>query len=218
MKVYFISGIAADKRLFRHIRLPVGFETVYIDWIKPHIDEALPAYADRLAKKMNTNEDFIIIGTSLGGFIATEIALKYRPACVIIIGSVPVASNLPVYYRIAGRLKIHKIIPGSLFKVSAIIKHFFSREDAEDKKIIIQMIKETDAGFIRWGINAVLNWENSQLPKSLFHIHGTKDEMFPYSYTTPTHTIARGDHIIVISRAGEVNTILNEILTLSHTD
>jgi pimeloyl-ACP methyl ester carboxylesterase len=212
MKVYFISGIAADKRLFRHIRLPEGYEPVYLEWIKPFSNETLSDYACRLAENINVKEAFILIGTSLGGIVATEIALKYQPLAVIIIGSVPVDSQLPGYFRIAGALKIHKLIPGSLFKISANLKHYFSGENAEDRKVIIQMISETDGRFIRWGINAVLNWKNRELPKFLYHIHGTRDEMFPYSLTAPTHTISKGDHSIVINRAGEVNRIIREIL------
>ena len=41
MKVYFVSGLAADKRVFKHIILPVGFETVYLDWITPLKNESL---------------------------------------------------------------------------------------------------------------------------------------------------------------------------------
>jgi pimeloyl-ACP methyl ester carboxylesterase len=218
MKAYLISGIAADRRLFRRIQLPAGIEPVYIDWINPVRQETLSNYAHRLAENINAGEPFILIGTSLGGIMATEIAMQLRPAITIIIGSIPVNSQLPDYFRIAGILKIHKLIPGSLYKVSAILKHYFSRGNAEDRKIIIQMISETDGRFIRWGIDAVLNWKNSRLPESLFHIHGTRDEMFPYSLTSPTHTILKGDHVIVINRADEVNEMIREILTTNRVN
>lgn len=213
MKTYFISGIAADGRLFRRIRLPAGFEAVYLNWIKPFHDESLENYSVRLAEKINVHEPFVLVGTSLGGIVATEIALKYKPLAVIIIGSVPVVSQMPGYFRIAEKLKLYKIIPGSLYNISAKVKHYFTREDPEDKKIIIQMISETDPAFIKWGIQAVLQWRNTEIPQSLYHIHGTRDEMFPYTYTSPTHTILKGDHVIVITRADEVNKILAEIFS-----
>src|SRR5258705_10957774 len=108
----------------------------------------------RLAKKINTDESFILLGTSLGGIVATEIALKYNPVAVIIIGSVPVVSQLPGYFRIIEKLKLYKIIPCSLYNFSARIKHHFTRENPEDKKIILRMIAETDPAFIKWGIQA----------------------------------------------------------------
>lgn len=211
MKVYFISGIAADGRIFRHIRLPAGFEAVYLDWIKPRSDEYLESYAVRLAAKVNTDEPFVLIGVSLGGIMATEIALKYNPLAVIIIGSVPVISQMPGYFRIAEKLKLYKLFPGSLYKFSAKVKHYLTRENPDDKKIVIKMISETDPAFIKWGIQAVLKWRNKHIPKSLYHIHGTRDEVFPYRFTSPTHTIDKGDHVIVITRHEEVNNIIKEI-------
>jgi pimeloyl-ACP methyl ester carboxylesterase len=213
MKTYFISGIAADGRLFRRILLPDGFEAVYLDWIKPAHDEPLENYAHRLAEKINTDEPFVLLGTSLGGIMATEIALKYNPVATIIIGSVPVISQLPGYFRVVEKLNVQKIIPGSLYKFSATIKHYFTRENPDDKKIIIKMISETDPAFIKWGIQAVLKWRNKRVPPSLYHIHGTRDEVFPYTFTSPTHSISKGDHVIVITRADEVNNILASIFS-----
>lgn len=212
MNAYFISGIAADRRLFRRNQLPDDYDPFYLDWIQPVQNETLSDYARRLAGNINQNKPFILIGTSLGGIMAVEIALKYHAQAVIIIGSVSLHTQLPKYFRMAGLLKIHKLVPGNIFKYSAIAKHYFSPEDAEDKQVIIRMIKETDPGFIKWGMNAVLTWKNHRSPKNLYHIHGTRDEMFPYSLTSPTHTISKGDHIIVISKADEVNSIIREIL------
>ena len=45
MKIYFISGLAADRRIFKNLRLPDGFEPVYLDWISPLKDESLHADA-----------------------------------------------------------------------------------------------------------------------------------------------------------------------------
>jgi pimeloyl-ACP methyl ester carboxylesterase len=213
MKTYFISGIAADARIFRLIHLPNGFDTVYLEWIKPQSDESLENYAGRLAEKINESESFVLVGTSLGGIVATEIALKYNPLAVIIIGSVPVISQLPFYFRLAEKLKLYKLFRGSFYKFSAKVKHYLTKENADDKKIIIDMISETDPAFITWGIRAVLKWRNKQIPKSLYHIHGTRDEVFPYKFTSPTHIISKGDHVIVISRHEEVNNILAEIFS-----
>jgi hypothetical protein len=154
MKTYFISGIAPDGRIFRHIRLPAGFEAVYLDWIKPQPEESIENYAYRLAEKINKDEPKV--------------------------------------------------------------KHYLTRENQDDKKIIIKMISETDPDFIKWGIRAVLKWRNKRIPKSIYHIHGTRDEVFPYRFTSPTHTIIKGDHTLVNTRYEEVNNILTEIFSNVH--
>jgi pimeloyl-ACP methyl ester carboxylesterase len=214
MKVYFIPGIAANSRIFKHIRLPEPFEAVYLDWIKPVRNESLSAYSIRLLKKINTKEPFCLVGLSLGGIVASEISVRTHPQVTIIIGSVPVANQLPAYYRWVNRLKLHRLLPGSLYKNAAIIKHFFTKENKEDRKDIYRMVRAADPEFVRWGINAVLNWTNNELPQMLTHIHGTRDEVFPYAYTSPTHVISKGDHMLVISHPEEINEIIGHALSL----
>jgi pimeloyl-ACP methyl ester carboxylesterase len=213
MKVYFISGLAADRRIFGNIRLPQGFEAEYIDWIKPVRNESIHDYAMKLAAKIDTDNPFIIIGVSIGGILASEISLKLDPVALIIIGSISSNLQLPGYYKRLGKAGIPKLVPGFFYKTAAIIKHYFTRyPNKKDKEIIIQMIIDADSDFVRWGIGAVLSWENIETPKRLFHIHGTKDEIFPFHRVTPTHIIPKGDHVLVIKNAEVINKMLEEIL------
>lgn len=215
MKVYFISGLAADKRVFRSIQLPEGFEAVYLDWIQPDKDESLPQYALRLAANINKEEPFALVGLSFGGMLATEIAKQYQPAATILISSVPVSNQLPGYFRVAGKLGLHKIVPVSLLKTSASVKRFVSREHSEVKKILWQIIHESDSGLIKWSMNAILNWHNETIPQPVWHIHGTKDEILPVRYTNPTHTIPKEGHMLVMTRPDAVNAFLAKVLTVN---
>ena len=212
MKVYFISGLAADKRVFRHIQLPEGCEAVYLDWISPEKDESLPSYALRLAASINRKEPFALVGLSFGGMLATEIAKQYKPAVTILISSVPVSTQLPGYFRMAGKMGLHKIVPISLLKTSAATKRFFTRENNEDKKLLWQIINESDTGLIRWSMHAILNWQNETIPHPVWHIHGTRDEILPVRYTHPTHTIPKEGHMLVMTSPNVVNEFLAKAL------
>ncbi|THU39938.1 alpha/beta hydrolase [Niastella caeni] len=212
MKVYFISGLAADKRVFKHIQLPADCEAVYLDWISPEKDESLPSYALRLAAKINREEPFALVGLSFGGMLATEIAKQYKPTVTILISSVPVSTQLPGYFKVAGKMGLHKIVPISLLKSSAATKRFFTRELAEDKKLLWQIINESDTGLIRWSMNAILNWKNDIIPQPVWHIHGKRDEVLPVRYTHPTHTIPKEGHMLVMTCPDIVNEILANAL------
>ena len=74
------------------------------------------------------------------------------------------------------------------------------------------MIKDADANFIYWGLNAVPKWNNKEIPSPLIHIHGTKDEVFPIIFTKPTHIIKNGSHLLVICHPDEINSIIKETL------
>ncbi len=213
MKVYFISGIGADHRFFIHTRLPKGYEAVYLDYIPHQQKESLPAYARRLAEKIDPSVPFALVGLSLGGIMATEIAKIKQPDFTILIASVPLSSHLPRYYSFAKRLGLHRMMPGAFFKVLAAIKHIFSFKTWSDKRLILAVIWEGDSKFINWAVNAVLEWNNAILPPNLYHIHGTRDEVFPISLTRPTHRIEKGGHLLVMSKADRVSAIIQEILS-----
>ena len=215
MKVYFISGLAADKRIFKHIKLPPGFEIVYLDWISPTKDESLESYSVRLAGKIDPKEKFALVGLSMGGMIASEIAKKYKPIVTILISSAATYKQFPPRLKIAYFTRLHKIVPTSFLKSASIMKLLFSTEDAQDKIVLKQLIKDSDKEFIRWAVNAILKWKNEDTPHSLFHIHGSNDRVLPIRFTNPTHIIHKGDHRMVMSRATELNEILGKIVSFS---
>ncbi|ULQ56750.1 alpha/beta hydrolase [Flavihumibacter rivuli] len=213
MKVYFIPGLGADKRVFHHIRLPEPLEIVHLEWLKPAKGEPLVQYAHRMAEQINTDEPFSLVGLSFGGMLATEISLVKTPRHTVLISSIAHPSQLPVYYKITRPLQLHRVIPMALFKKASLAKRLFTTETAEDKALLRRIIDESDTDFLRWALGAILEWRQEGNPGALFHIHGTADRLLPFSKVRPTHTIKGAGHLMVMNRADEVNNILIEILT-----
>jgi pimeloyl-ACP methyl ester carboxylesterase len=212
VNIYFISGIGADHRVFTHIRLPEGYEPYYIHWISPSNNETISDYACRLADQIDATQPFILAGLSLGGIMSVEIARRIKPVCTILISSVPAASHLPKIYKLAGRLRLGRLIPATLLKLAALIKHSLMMHPAENRRLMRQVIRAGDDRFIRWALTAVLEWDNEDIPRPLFHIHGTRDEVFPIGLTNPTHIVQKGGHMLVVSRPETVNQFLREVL------
>ena len=212
MNVYFIPGIGADYRLFTHLRLPEGFEDRYVHWIPPLKHETLPDYAFRLTRQIDTTKPFVLIGLSLGGIMAVEIAKRIPPVCTILISSVPLSAQLPPLYKMSGALKLGKLIPAALLKIAATVKHSLTMPGAENRRLMRRVIRDGDNYFIRWALTAVLEWRNDILPHPLYHVHGTRDEVFPYRRVRPTHTIPKGGHMFLMSKPETVNQFLHEIL------
>jgi pimeloyl-ACP methyl ester carboxylesterase len=213
LKVYFISGLGADRSIFKHIHLPAGFQPVYLDWIPPQKDESLSHYAQRLIDKINTREAFSLVGLSMGGMLAVEIARTIPVDKVILISSIPTSKHLPPYYRWMGALQLHQWLPIKLFQKAAIIKRLFTAETPEDKRMLKAMIRNVDVHFLRWGMGAILSWDCSECPPRLFHIHGTHDEILPKRFTQPTHLVRKAGHLMVLNRSAEINNLLATILT-----
>lgn len=211
MNFYFITGIGADKKIFNNICLPEGCKAIHLDWIKPLSNETLESYAVRLAERIDINNPYILVGLSLGGMLATEIAKRYPPQELILISSIPSAKCLPRYFKVAGKLKLQHFVPISLLKYASYFKRFFTSETPEEKIYLRKVIRDTDSSFIRWALNAIINWKSAEAPASYVHIHGTRDIVLPIRYSTPTHVIKGGGHLMVLTRANEINNILREI-------
>jgi pimeloyl-ACP methyl ester carboxylesterase len=211
-KVYFISGLGADRRVFNRIEVPGFCEPVYLDWISPMENESLQSYAERLGENINSIQPFALVGLSLGGMIASEIASRLSPVITILISSAPVSDQLPGYFRKLYSVHLSKVLPISLLKSLAILRWLVSTENEEDKYILKQIIKDSDPIFIRWALEAIPNWKKEKLPTPFIHIHGTMDKVLPIRFTKATHIIRDGGHIMVLNRAAEINLILQKTL------
>lgn len=211
MKVYFISGLGADERAFNRLKLPDTFEPVFLKWISPIKNESLSDYADRLSKGINEAEPYILIGLSLGGMLAVEMSKKKHPLATILISSVATSNELPVLYKWAGSVGLHKLLPAGLYKSASFLKRYFTSESNSSKKLIQQLIMEADPTFIQWGVNAIVHWKNDVVPPRVFRIHGTKDEILPLKLKDGVKTISNGKHLMVLDRADEINPLIAEI-------
>jgi pimeloyl-ACP methyl ester carboxylesterase len=212
MKAYLIGGLAADERVFRHLRFPDRYERQFLNWIDPLENESLESYAMRMAVQIDTSEKFILVGVSFGGMLATEISRLFPAEKTILIASVPHPGHLPRYFRWMQKARLPKIVPIGLIKKSVMINRLFTAETSEDKEIIREMVRAADARFIRWALTAALEWRGAGDNVDCVHIHGSKDIVFPIRFTKPSHTITKGGHLMVMDRAKDINEILSALL------
>jgi len=214
MKVYFIPGLGADKRVFRHIILPETCEAVYMEWLRPEKNESLEKYSLRMSAQIQTDEPFYILGLSLGGMIAAEITRIFPRSKLILIASIPHAGHLPPYYRWMQKASLQKLVPIAAIKTFVYMRRYFTAETNEDKKLIRSMARDADPYFIRWALNAALEWRGFVYIKDTIHIHGTNDIVLPVKYTRPTHVILNGSHLMIMDRAEEINKILGQVMSV----
>ena len=210
-KVYFISGLGADRRVFSYLDLSFC-EPVYIDWIPAIENETLPHYSERI-RAMIPDPDPVIVGLSLGGMIATEIAKNDSHAKAIIVSSNKSASEFPPYLKMFRHMPVHKMIPGiALKKFQNVYTRIFGVKDPEQKKLMYQIIADADMDFVKWAIGAILKWENETIPANLVHIHGTADRLLPFKRAHVDYGIEGGSHVLTFDKANEVSHILRELV------
>jgi len=206
MKLYGISGLGADSRVFNFLNLDC--ELIPVEWIEPHKNERIEKYAARLAQVINQQEEFGIIGVSFGGLIAVEISKLLNPKITILISSVETSTELRTIYRFVGKLKIIKIVPKRLLNPSFFIANWFF--GAQNKRLLKQILEDTNPKFVKWALNELVNWRNKEfLANPILKINGTKDKLIPPHKSSNQAIIDNGSHFMIVDKADEISEIIN---------
>lgn len=209
MNVYFISGLGADKQAFERLRIPDRFSVHHLGWIKNKKDETLNDYAKRLAAFIDTTQPYALVGLSMGGMIASAMSEFLKPIKTILISSVGCTEEFPPLLKFARLTQIHRLMPSFLFRRPNVFAYWlFGAKSKNEKRIMAYIISNSDPGFVKWSIGAILSWNNKVRPKSLYHIHGDKDKILPIKYTRPDAVVKNGSHFMVWTKAGEVSKLL----------
>lgn len=210
-KVYIFSGLGADERVFKYLDL-TGLEVTFVKWIKPQVNEKLADYAKRLSAQIK-DENPILIGLSFGGIVATEMSKIIPTEKLILLSSLKTRNEIPLLYRIAGKLNLHKIIPYSLLKSNTFFNRWlFGIIRKNDKDLFQKVLADTDIDFLRWAINVIVKWDNQLLHPQLYHIHGSKDKILPIRNAGNVIVIENGGHLMVLDKAKQVSEALHKII------
>ncbi|GAB3512250.1 hypothetical protein GCM10027341_52750 [Spirosoma knui] len=210
-RIYIFSGLGADERVFKDLDFS-GFEVTFIRWIQPQLNETIEEYAKRLTQQINTARP-ILIGLSFGGIMAVEVAKLIATSKVILIASAKTRQEIPFYYRLAGQLRLHKLLPTALLKRPNIVSDwFFGVHSQEDKQLLAAILRDTDSHFLRWAIDKIVTWTNQKPPQNLTHIHGTADKILPFRYIASDLMVIGGGHFMTVNKAGELTKAVRGLL------
>ncbi|MES2274801.1 MAG: alpha/beta hydrolase [Bacteroidota bacterium] len=212
-RIFLIPGLGADKRIYKNIKLGDA-EVIGVDWITPERKDTLTTYAQKLIYQYNITPNSIVIGNSLGGMLAVEIARQIVLKKVILISSIKTIDEAPFYFKLFKWLPIHHLIPGKLFsKMGGLIAPLFGKMYSVDAYLFNSMLQNTSPVFIKWAMGAVLHWQNKTIPPNLYHITGDRDMIFNYKKIKNAILVKGGTHIMIFDRSREINEILSRILT-----
>ena len=211
-KIFLISGLGADTRLYNNIDLH-EHEVVPVDWIEPHQTDTLTTYAQKIIFQYNIQPGSIIIGTSLGGMIAIEIAKQLPISKVILISSIKTINEAPWYYKLFQKVPAYRLFPGSFYQeLGFIAKPIFGKFNEHDAWLFKDMLKRSSPVFLKWAMGAVLKWDNQTIPPNVYHIAGDRDRVFDHKRIKDATIVKGGTHIMIFDRAKEINKLLKSIL------
>jgi pimeloyl-ACP methyl ester carboxylesterase len=208
--IYLISGMGANSKVFERLQLD-DYKLHFIKWIIPEKNESLEDYAKRMAKDIDTSKPVILLGMSFGGIVVQEISKFIETEKIILISSIKLRKELPTLYKISSALSLHKLIPSVFFHNTKLMaKTLFGKNTDSIIKTLERYFTMRDIRYSRWAMDKVVNWKQTKYHKNLLHLHGTKDSVFPANFISKATFIKGGTHLMVFTRAKEVNQhILN---------
>ena len=210
-QIYLFSGLGADYRAFEKLDF-TGYETHHIQWIQPENRESIAQYAKRISGQIKT-ENPILIGLSFGGMVAVEVSKLVKTEKVILIASAKTKHDIPVYYRWAGQINLHKVLPLQwLVKANFINYWAFGVTNISDKLLLKSILKETDLRFFKWAMHAIVKWSNTEVNPAIYQIHGTTDRILPFRLVKAKYAIKKGGHLMTVNKAALVSQEVNKIL------
>lgn len=213
--VYLIPGQGSDYRLFKNLTLSKEYDTQVINYTIPEKNWDMNQFAISLSSQIDTNRSFIIVGVSLGGMIASEMAEFLNPEKVIIISSAKCRHELPFRYRFQQKVPINRLFSGSMIKKGALIMQPLVEPDRnQDKDTFVSMLKDKDTDFLKRTVNMIVNWDKSNCNDEIFHIHGNKDHTLPIKKVDHDYLVEGGSHMMVLTKGNEISVLINKILTL----
>jgi len=213
MRLYQISGLGANEKVFQYLRLNPDLEVINIPWLQPEKEETLEHYSERMAEKINPDEDFTLMGVSFGGIIVQEMNRFLNPKLNILISTVKSREELPLYMKFSSRTSLHKLIPPKFISSGNGISYTLFRKLYNVRMPDINEFFEfRDPYYLKWSMDRIVNWKNNVKMKNYVHYHGNKDLVFPFSKIRNAVQIEGGTHVMIMVKAKKLSRLINQEL------
>lgn len=211
--LYCMPGLAANSSIFEFIALPEDrFRIHLLDWVIPLPQESLQEYARRMCRFIE-HDNAVLLGVSFGGVVVQEMAQFLNLKRLIIVSSVKCKRELPRRMRYASRSRLFRFLPTGMVNHLDVLGRLPIGDFAKKRiELYKKYLSVTDTRYLNWAIENMVCWDQREPLQEIVHIHGDKDEIFPYKYIEGCITVPGGTHIMIINRFRWFNENLEEII------
>jgi pimeloyl-ACP methyl ester carboxylesterase len=187
--IHALPGMGADQRMF-----PTPWDTLpeftAHDWPPHRGEKTLAEVAVRLCREFEINDGDIVIGTSLGGMVACEVAKVRKLNALYLVGSATareeVSRLLAILHPLADLAPLEWL------------RHSAARLPSD----VARMFAGAEPSFIRQMCRAIFEWEGlGSVPIRCVRIHGRRDIVIPAPQRA--ELLLNGGHLITMTHARE---------------
>lgn len=188
------------------------FELHFLEWLPFEKNESLLAYTEKYIPLIQHNNP-ILVGVSFGGILAQELSKIIDVQKTIIISSVRSNREFPNRFKWAKYTKLYKLLPTQ--GVEFLLK-IMARYGSEKQKTRVALYNRylsiRDPHYLNWCIKTVLTWDQKEELENVIHIHGTKDEVFPFKNIRKAIEVKGGTHAMILVKYKWFNQNLQKII------
>lgn len=207
MDLYLLPGLGADHRIFQRLRL-APYHVHAIDWPRMPVGSTMADFARTMAASVDVDRPHTLIGMSMGGMVAQEMAAITAPARVIILSSWKGPQEMPASIKRMRAAHPERFLTRALLQgLLPVIRWHLGVSDPEGIALLDAFLRRHTLAQLKVQTGAVLDWQGPTTPvEPLVHIHGDKDRLMPIaSIGPPVHRVKGGGHFMVVTHAAEVS-------------
>jgi pimeloyl-ACP methyl ester carboxylesterase len=210
-RLILLPGLGADERMYAP-QCSVFPRLEVPRWLSANPHESLADYSRRMAATIEVSEPFFLGGSSFGGAVALEMARHLKPRAVFLIASCRTPMAIPRHLRFIARCGGWFARGPVLWTAHAVASRSTSRFGelaAEQRTMLVAMIRDADPKFLRWGGDALARWSGAaDLDVPIHQIHGEADRILPCGRSGTDVAVPGAGHLMNVTHADEVNRFL----------
>ena len=185
--IHALPGMGANRLMFPSPwdELP---DMVVHEWSEFPNHVSLPELAQTICERQGVRDGDVVIGASLGGMVACEIAKRRQLRALFLVGSA--VRKEEINPLLAFLHPLAQVAPIDLVRLSS----------ASIPTDLTQMLKDADSKFIRAMCRAIFEWEGlGDHPVPCYRLHGRLDLVIPPPKKVDLLLV--GGHLISVTHA-----------------
>lgn len=211
--VYLMPGLAANPKIFEHIKLPEDeFKIHWLEWMLPHKKESLESYAKRMITHVK-EDNVVLLGVSFGGILVQEMSKFVKVRKLIVVSSLKSKNELPNRMKVMRFTKAYKLLPTQLVgNIDFLAKYAFGETITKRIELYKKYLSVSDKDYLDWSIEQLIEWDQEYPNKQAIYIHGDNDAVFPNSCSGDCIVINGGTHIMILNKYKWFNENLPKLI------